>query len=201
MERYNEEELLYLSRQGCSYAREVLYELCLQYVSIIICKMNYNFYPLDKEDVAQEAFFSCLKALDKYRNDMECLLKTYLARVIKNKILSMLKKDYREKDRIYKYATYLDANISHTSQLRYDEVVADRSIEYCPQKQLLIKEEQENYQNALQICGSKFEKAVMEYRLQGYSEKDIAIILSVNVKKIYNAMYRLQKKLVKMKSI
>lgn len=201
MERYNEEELLYLTRQGCPYAREALYNVCLQYIQMILCKTNYTFYPLDKDDVIQEVFLKCLKALEIYRIDKECLLKTYLAKVIKNKILSLLKTNYREKEQVYKNATCLDANINNTNQLRYDEVVADKSITYNPQKQLFIKEEQKNYQVALHVCGSTFEASVMNYRLQGYSEKDIAIILSVDVKKIYNAMYRLQKKMDKMKSI
>ena len=64
-----------------------------------------------------------------------------------------------------------------------------------------VKEKLLAYQRQIVKNGSQFEKQVFDYLVAGYRFDEIAEMMQVDVKKIYNAKYRIQKKLMKSKSV
>lgn len=200
MQRYNDEELLYLSRQGCIIAYQYLYQQCLQYTKMMIKKtLVFNNGYLDSEDFIQLAMIGCFKAFDNYRPDKDCLLRTFMMMVIRNNIINTLKKNQNDKKK-YGNTLSLDEQV-YDGNYRYDELVGDSKIAYQPKEKLLVKEKMEYYQaNVLSSCSS-LEKEVMVHKMNGYSNQDIAYVLNIEIKAVYNAIYRLQKKTSYLKSI
>lgn len=198
MERYNEDELLYLSRQGCNIARECLYEQYYQYAYMIIKDIQLrNISYIDKNDIIQDVVLSCYYALESYRPDRYCMLRTYLYKIIRNKVATILKKVHLEKVRVYNRAIFFDASLDSKMEGQYGDIIADVKITYQPHKKLEAIEAIEDYKEEVKRTGSELEIGVMEYQVLGYDHAGIAKVLGVDVRSVYNASYRLQKKLVK----
>lgn len=202
MERYNEEELLYLSRQGCPIANKYFYKLYYNYIEIMVKRMqgtipNY----IDTYDIVQETMISCVLAIDNYRPDRYCMLRTYLCTIIKNKIITIFKKMNLENMRLYNSAIFFDAKVDLHENYYYDEIVADNRIQYQPHKRLEREEMMDAYRKEVGVNCSTLERLIFDYQLQGYAHKDIASVLQIDIRAIYNAVYRLQKKMGNLKSI
>lgn len=199
MECYNEEELLYLSRQGCDIAENALYDWCFRYVEKIILSLHIYLKDSSEQlDLYQSCWVLCVKAIQSYRDDRECMLKTFLGTVIKNHIFSVTKKHCLEKERFYDCSINLD----EVNQYGYcnEAVIEDPKETYQPIVQLIVKEETVYYDNQIEMQCSPLEKQVIAAKLDGYMQWEIAKYLGVDVKVVYNALYRLQKKLGSYKS-
>jgi len=198
--RYNDEELLYLSRQGCMYAYQELIKQYYQLAHVIYHKMGgqqtkFN----DTHDITQLCIIHCIQAFDSYRPDRKAKLRTFMSLVIKNSILSALKRSSTEQFRYYSLS--LDITIPDANDITYEERIADKRTDYQPREVLYVKETEELYQGYMAKHCSPLEREVMEHRMVGYSNQDIAKKLRVDIKSIYNAIYRLQKKLENVKYI
>lgn len=196
----HEEELLYLSKEGCIIAENELDNWIQMYVQKVI--MSSNFYSSKENemlDVIQVCTLSCIKAIDMYRLDKNCMLKTYLSRVIKNQVYTIIKKSCQEKERLYDGCICLDA--PSCNGYNNEEVVQDNRVVYQPNLQAIAKETYSSYNSSLLENCSKLEQEVIQFRIDGYRQQEIANMLGVEIKVIYNAIYRLQKKLVHIKSI
>ena len=195
MNNVNDEELLYLSRQGCSIAYQTLIEFYYQFIRVIVFKMNVqHIRSVDESDLRQSAMISCLKAFEYYRQDRNARLQTFMSHVIQRNIFSTLRKNNRDYKRYYTHS--LDDGITSDANISYEDIIADKKGEYQPSTRLHVKETNEQY---VQKNCSILEKEVMAYRLIGYSNQDMATLLDIEVKAIYNASYRLQKKLRSLK--
>ena len=62
----------------------------------------------------------------------------------------------------------------------------------------LLKQEIDKY--LLQVC-SELEQKIVKYHQAGYKNQDIARILNIDIRSVYNANYRIQKKIAKFKCI
>ncbi len=183
-----------MCRQGCLVAEKMLCDWTYCYVERIV--LSLHIYMRDHNeylDVCQNSWVLCNKAMYQYRVDLNCMLKTYLAKVIKNQVYSTTRKQYLEKERFYDGAIALD----EISLYGYsnEAIVEDQKQTYQPSVQLIVKEETTYYnQQILEQC-SPLEQQVIAWKLEGYMQWEIARYLDVDVKVVYNAMYRLQKKL------
>jgi RNA polymerase sporulation-specific sigma factor len=191
---YNDEELLYLSRQGCAIAYRVLIEEYYRLIHMIYRRMKLQqTKSVDENEVVQITMITCIKSFSSYREDRKTKLRTYMSHVIKHSIFSAVKKGNRDYVRYYTFS--LDGTLLEPGVSSYEEMVADKRSDYQPGKALYIKEAQSLYYGYAQEHCSYLEKEVMVYRMQGYSNRDAARALGVDIKTIYNAVYRLQKKL------
>ena len=69
-----------------------------------------------------------------------------------------------------------------------------KSSESNPEEAYLLKEEIEEFKKFSENNFSKFEKEVLTYLIRGYSYREIAKILSKNLKSIDNTIQRIRKK-------
>lgn len=190
----HEEELLYLTRQGCPYAQSALIDWIQIYVKKVITASAYNkVYETDFFDVSQNAILACISAIDRYRTDQNCLFRTYISTIIRNQTYTALKKVYQQKERYYDHCVYLDAPSIYG--FSNEELIEDDRLTYNPKKQLVVKEASSKYNIIIDTKCSPLEKEVIFYRMEGYRQQEIANMLNVDIKVIYNAIYRLQKKL------
>lgn len=200
MEGYEVEELYYLYRQGNQDAKNSLIEYCYQEIKMMIPAYYYTnkIFQDDLEDFMQMIMLRCFMALDSYRPDKGMQVRSFISLVIQNAISSLLIKKrgriVKEKNAIYS----LDDNLKEDVKLHYrDLVVAGQSpATIVANKDLL--ERMDEY--ILKACSS-LEQQIIKYRRQGLTSREIAKILNKDVRSIYNANYRIQKKMEESKLI
>ena len=189
-----DQELIYLYHLGSQEA----YDLLLKKYKYIIEKyfaVKYRgSHEILQEDYVQIALIAFNKMLDRYRFDMNTKMSTYFSYAIKDAMHSAIRYV-----RLQKHVPY-DKLVS-LSEIMQGHVLKDAGEQYLPDVQMKVKEKLLAYQRQIVKNGSQFEKQVFDYLVAGYRFDEIAEMMQVDVKKIYNAKYRIQKKLMKSKSV
>ena len=128
-------------------------------------------------------------AFEAYRIDKNTSMRTYFFYVIKSSLSTKKRMVYRKIRYLDdKKKISLDQNIYGTS-IKVENVIADTKKTYRPECQL-----EQISLDVLEKKASPLEKEVVYYLQLGYKFKEIAEILGVDIKCIYNAHYRLRKK-------
>lgn len=193
----HEQELIYLYHLGSQIAYELLFE---KYRSIVEKYFMNNYIDTaetSKDDYIQVALLSFFKTLDNYRFDMNTKMSTYFSYIVADAIRSSMRSIYTQKH--IPYHKLISLNDNKHEYFVCDDALNDRMDAFKPDVQLVLKENREYYQGAVDRNGSPFERKVFYYLVYGYSYNEIAELLNVDIKKVYNAKYRLQKKMTKMK--
>ena len=199
MDGYDVEELYYLYLQGCPIAKEYLIKYIYQQIAIILTHYYYGgLYRDEQEDYIQIIMMRICKSLNNYRPDKGMAVKSFISMLIESAIKSVVVKKrgrvIRERKKVYSLDDYCDKD----QRLRYVDNISDNQ---DPNQYWL---QQEWYQAIdayiLKQC-SKFEQEVVKYHKMGLSNNDIAKKLKVDIRSIYNANYRIHRKLAKFKSI
>ncbi len=194
---YNEQELVYLYHLGSSIA----YELFLDEYRVKVLAIVRRYYSdvLFDDDYCQEAIIALAKAIEKYRYDMNTSTYTYFSYIIQDALRTkqrMLHRKIRYLDTKQKIS--FDQNIYGT-QVKVENIIADEKVTYRPDYQLYLRDSNQKYNAVVDTTASLLEKEIVGYIQQGYKSREIARIMNIDVKKVYNAKYRLQKKIGKVK--
>lgn len=191
---YNEQELIYLYHLGSMRAYEILLS---EYRKFIYAYANrYDSGIEYSEDSLQEMMISLSHAFEAYRIDKNTSMRTYFFYVIKSSLSTKKRMVYRKIRYLDdKKKISLDQNIYGTS-IKVENVIADTKKTYRPECQLEIQNREQISLDVLEKKASPLEKEVVYYLQLGYKFKEIAEILGVDIKCIYNAHYRLRKKYV-----
>lgn len=191
---YNEQELIYLYHLGSMRAYEILLS---EYRKFIYAYANrYDSGIEYSEDSLQEMMISLSHAFEAYRIDKNTSMRTYFFYVIKSSLSTKKRMVYRKIRYLDdKKKISLDQNIYGTS-IKVENVIADTKKTYRPECQLEIQNREQISLDILEKKASPLEKEVVYYLQLGYKFKEIAEILGVDIKCIYNAHYRLRKKYV-----
>lgn len=189
---YNEQELIYLYHLGSMRAYEILLS---EYRKFIYAYANrYDSGIEYSEDSLQEMMISLSHAFEVYRIDKNTSMRTYFFYVIKSSLSTKKRMVYRKIRYLDdKKKISLDQNIYGTS-IKVENVIADTKKTYRPECQLEIQNREQISLDVLEKKASPLEKEVVYYLQLGYKFKEIAEILGVDIKCIYNAHYRLRKK-------
>ncbi len=194
MESCSDYELLYLLRCGNQDAEKYLYKRYYKLIErwIIPYIRNSGF---EFEDCRQIAVSFLPRALESYRDDLNASLMTFLRKVVIRRLINEIK--FRKDGRFYQF-TYisLDDWIDEYQETRLEEVVADPYQKYDPDKVLVIKETEEYYMGMIETRATDLEKKVVIYKSNGYSHQEIADILQISIKSVYNSLYRYHKKMI-----
>ena len=189
---YNEQELIYLYHLGSMRAYEILLS---EYRKFIYAYANrYDSGIEYSEDSLHEMMISLSHAFEAYRIDKNTSMRTYFFYVIKSSLSTKKRMVYRKIRYLDdKKKISLDQNIYGTS-IKVENVIADTKKTYRPECQLEIQNREQISLDILEKKASPLEKEVVYYLQLGYKFKEIAEILGVDIKCIYNAHYRLRKK-------
>ena len=194
---YHEQELIYLYHLGSQQAYDILLE---KYKFIIEKYLVFNYIDtaeISREDYTQIALLAFFKTIDNYRFDMNAKMSTYFSYTIIDAMRSAIRHVKMQKH--IPNSKLISLNEDRREYILCDDVLDDKAGTYKPDVQLRLKEHRECYQSFIDENSSSFEKQVFYYIVYGYSFQEIADLLNVDIKKVYNAKYRLQKKLTKMK--
>lgn len=197
MERYSDDELLYLMRCGSCEAEEYLYALYYQRVSRWVLPFCYSpHHDFDREDIIQVAMLNFFYIVDSYRSDKQTSLKTYMKKSIYRRLLNYFKPSkIEEKKSEYQFFSLDNLVSGEDDSLTYEEMIADPHQSYQPDTCLNVKESSTYYIDKISKLASPIEIQVIYYRSHGLCDEEIADKLNISLKSVYNAAYRYHKKL------
>ena len=192
---YNEQELLYLYHLGSSIAYKLLLDEYKNKIKIFVKRYCRETSLTSIEDYSQEALLVLIGIIDRYRYDKNASINTYFSYAI-NDVLRLQKRIIKRNSSVPVIS--LDQEL-YGSKSRMENIIADQKISNQPEHQLRLNENKCYYLNKIEKSSSIFERKVFEYLLKGYNSKEIAQLLKIDIRCVYNAKYRLQKKIDKSK--
>ena len=194
---FNDSELCMLIKENNEDAKDIMYakynyiitSIIKKYLSIIK-KLN-----LDYHDFYQEAMFGFLDAIDKYDENKDASLKTFISLCVTRRINAAIIKASRLKRKAEQEALSIDY-IYDDSNLSLQELISDNN-KNNPLEQM-TKIEEINYKiNLIKEVLSPKEEEVFNLLLNDLDYKQIAIILNTTPKSIDNAIQRIKAKVRK----
>ncbi|AYZ73480.1 sigma-70 family RNA polymerase sigma factor [Fusobacterium necrophorum] len=177
------EELIEKAKNGDQEAITFIIE-CYQNV-ISMSASHYYMVGAEKQDLLQEGMLGLLKALKAYDKEKSSF-RTFAILCIRRQLISAIKASNTKKNLVFHHA------VIKNPLLGEEELLGKSS--YDPEELYLSKEKIQEYYQYIQESFSAFEKEIFHYMIQGYSYREIGMILSKNSKSIDNAFQRIKKK-------
>lgn len=191
----NDYELVYMAQEHIEEAKEALYK---KYKSFLD-SLALNFYKknksnkIDIEDIKLECMMVFEKVIDNYDQNKDSKFFTYLWMCLDTKLKDILRSINSNKHYLINTAISIDEKVSgiKINDLLYNskDLVENKIINNYTDIDKII--------NYMEINFSNLEIKVLKLLLQGYSKEKIANILKIDIKKVYNAVYRIKIKLKK----
>ena len=148
----------------------------------------------EQEDLVQEGVLGLLKAI-KYYDETKSLFSSFANLCIRREMITAIKRANSQKNMILNEAV---KNNKKIEKLEYEEESYEldnyESLEATPEEAVLLKEKIEEFKKFSVDNFSKFEKEVLNYLLRGYTYREIAQILTRDLKSIDNTIQRIRKK-------
>lgn len=189
----NDNELVYLCNENSEEATTLLIQKYKNCILIILKEFlkEYKIVGIEVADLYQEGLIGLMNAISSYNPDKEVLFYTYANACIRSNIITAMRQTFRQKNRILNQSYSLD-KIFDDSGDNYYEVLKDES--YEPNKILLSSEEESEIIDKLKSKLSKNEMEILDLRLQGLSNGEIANLLDKEKKDIENSLFRIKRK-------
>lgn len=149
---------------------------------------KYYLIGAEQEDLLQEGILGLLKAI-KFYDETKSSFSSFAFLCIRREMISAIRKANTQKNSVLNEALTTSSMIEDSSDL--DNYI---SSENNPEEAYLLKEEIKEFKNFSDKNFSKLEKEVLKYLIRGYSYREIAKILSKNLKSIDNTIQRIRKK-------
>ena len=149
---------------------------------------KYYLIGAEQEDLLQEGILGLLKAI-KFYDETKSSFSSFAFLCIRREMISAIRKANTQKNSVLNEALTTSSMIEDSSNV--DNYI---SSENNPEEAYLLKEEIKEFKNFSDKNFSKFEKEVLKYLIRGYSYREIAKILSKNLKSIDNTIQRIRKK-------
>ena len=189
-------ELIYLARSNDPVALRSLYAYYDALVNTVMRKMKYiSSMSLEAQDLLQVGMITFDKVFWSSREDLDTTFEVYARSCIIKKMQSLLKKQYTFFTRYEKKAISLDRIINYDDSRTYGELIADQRVEYSPQKAQDLEKVWELVYAIIQNETSERDQKIFHLVLLGYPEKEVALMLNISIKCVYNSVYRVMSKL------
>lgn len=189
-------ELIYLARSNDPVALRSLYVYYDALVNTVMRKMKYiSSMSLEAQDLLQVGLITFDKVFWSYREDLDTTFEVYARSCIIKKMQSLLKKQYTFFTRYEKKAISLDRIVNYDDSRTYGELIADQRVEYSPQKAQDLEKVWELVYAIIQNETSERDQKIFYLVLLGYPEKEVALMLNISIKCVYNSVYRVMSKL------
>lgn len=189
-------ELIYLARSNDPVALRSLYSYYDALVKTVMRKMKYvSSMSLEAQDLLQVGMITFDKVFWSYREDQDTTFEVYARSCIIKKMQSLLKKQYTFFIRYEKKSISLDKIVNYEDSRTYGELIADQRVEYSPQKAQNLEKIWELIYAIIQNETSERDQKIFHLVLLGYPEKEVALMLDISIKCVYNSVYRVMSKL------
>lgn len=192
----NDYELLYLVEEQNEDANYLLYEKYIPMIKQIVYNsyINLKKYGVNYDDIYQEAMLAFFTAVELFDNKEGTLFYTFMNITVRSKLANFARKIFTHKNLPSIISLSLNSPVSSDDDdTLLDKIVAkDDSIE----NQLVygeVLERLRQFKFQLSFKNSQ----IFELLCNGFSNKEISILLDMELKQTSNTMYRIRKKLKK----
>lgn len=180
----NEEASIYMFNKY----KPLIDKLAFQYAR------KYNNVGIDYDDLFQEGMYGLAKAINGYGLEQKNLFFTYACVCIKREMGKLLLKAFRYKNTPLNNSVSFDTIISKEGLLMEDVLYSEEDLV----EKKIINTEARNNLMRLKYELDDFHSHIYELRLNGFSNKDIAVLLDLSYKDVDNSLRSTKKKLKKL---
>lgn len=186
---YSENELASMICDNDEDVNEALYKKYSYLISIVLNKNKDTLTKLkiELDEAKQESFYALNEALTTYRDDRDASLTVYIINVIDYRVQKLIRKKLRKKTK---------DEINNVSLENCNETLLKITpdIKYNPENLMLSNESYTTLVNGIMLSLSPHEKEIFNLIKENYSYNDISKILNLNIKQVYNSVYRIKDK-------
>ncbi len=188
---FSENELTSMICDNNEDVTDAIFDKYSYLVDVIIHKYENTIktLKLDIEEVKQEAYYAFNDAIINYRDELASSFPTFISLCIRRKLYNR-----------FKIAT-ANKNLTHLNETSINNITLKKSnlekisdMKYNPERIITINDNCEDLVNKILISLSPKEKDVFKLFINGFTTKDISMILKLNIKTIYNTVGRIREK-------
>lgn len=189
----NDNELLFMIEENDEIAEKTLIDKYDSIIKIILRKYQstVSALGLDENDLYQEGLLGFMRAIKTYNKDKNVLFYTYASICIDFAIKSCIRTASTQKNEILNSSCSLDTLLDDEKQTFYSLIKDERT---NPELAILSKEEETGELDKLKERLAPFEKQVLDLKLLGFTNDEIAQTLSKEKKSIENTLSRIKTK-------
>lgn len=190
-----EKELVKRAKNNDSEALGALFE---KYNSLIN-RISRRYYLVggESEDLVQEGYIGLFNAILSFDENVDVTFKTFATNCIDRKIKTAITQANRQKNKpLNGYTTIID-DIEDGDEEGYIVI----SNELTPEEKIIDKQKFSIIKTEINKVLTAEQKKVLVMYLNGDSYSEIAIKMETNVKKVYNTIFQIKKKLQFLKDI
>ena len=164
--RYNDYELIYMIRENDDSSKSILFK---KYYPILVSIANeyyykYKHYGYDYDDFLQEAYIAFFNSLINFNENKNVLLYSYVIMCVRRKMMSFCKKISKS-----------CKNISYNNYDEFIDILDTKSDVYGH----INDSESEKMLKKIIIDLSFIDSAIVELRFNGFSYKEISLLLEI----------------------
>lgn len=200
MERYNDDELVYLTRQGCEIAQQYLLQKYQKLIHALVYRTlsSYQSLRMNHDDLYQLLMMTFYRQMDAYREDQNALFSTFMYLVLERRVYSLTRDHQTQKYFIEKDMYSLDESIPSSNggkSMMLSEIIEDKRYDFRPERRLYVKEGMATIEHVLATEATPLERKAFLLARMGYSNQEIAQMLDCSIRSIGNALYRINHKI------
>lgn len=194
MDVLNDYELLYLVRQNCEVALNLLYEKYEKMLWSIIHAQTkqYTHLGMERDDFMQYASISFFQSISSYREDRSASFSTFMYICVERKIKTIVRNMFRGNNLLFLESASMDEEIHNAEHISLIETIENPYPEYCPVWNLNLKEEvdvMDRYFGQMKPV----DKDIFALWRNGYSYREIASEYELDPKYIDNTIQKIKR--------
>lgn len=192
-EKYKDEEIVKLAKEGDSIAQEFLIQ---KYKKFVKNKAKaYFLIGADREDIIQEGMIGLFKAIRDYNEDKLAAFKAFAEMCITRQIITAIKSATRQKHiPLNSYISLSKPIYEENSERTLMDMLTSEKVT-DPETITVFKEELDYIESKVADTLSNLEWRVLREYLTGKSYQEIAEDMKKPIKSIDNALQRVKRKL------
>jgi len=194
MKEFQDNELINIVNEKNEDASNLLYEKYSYIVDIIVNKYKKGayYFSIDINELRQEAMVGFSDALVSYNQDSDASLKTFITLCVERRVRNFIRNTDTLKDKMLREAYSLDTPISSEGTTLVEALPSKVS---SPEDKMVEEESIKELKNKVDELLSPYEKDVFELMVNDFTEENIAEILNLSKKQVYNTVSRIRMKL------
>jgi RNA polymerase sporulation-specific sigma factor len=190
---YNDSELIMMIHESSEEANDILYKKYNYLINVTVSKYKWvvNKTSYDVSDLYQEALIGFIEGINKYREDKDSSLPSYLRMCILSKVQDFVRKIANKSDSVNVGNTSLNMELGDQEliQLIKGEDKDD------PFEYIMYQDDKERLDRFIKCKLTETEYKIYGLLVSDCSYQEIADILHINVKAVDNAIQRIKRKI------
>lgn len=191
---FGDDELIFQVRENNEEAKDCIYEKYSPLIHKEINRVKRRAFALgvDAADLSQEAMLAFSHAINNFKEDEEAKFITFATLCIRRRLSNFIGKYDTNKSKIMATSIHLDESKYNNLSL-LDQI--EEIISTDPLNKMINYETLNEVKKAIEENLSDNERLALKYDTMGKSAKEIADIMGMSTKQIYNLIHRARTKL------